>query len=74
MQAICQRCGERKSAWTVKQADFNVRELQFWTVQLCELCAVQVEMLVRAALASPLPMDAVDPAGTGGEKGPTRDA
>jgi hypothetical protein len=49
-QAICQRCGEREFSWTVREASFNVREMIYWKVQLCERCAVYVEMILRSAL------------------------
>ena len=50
MKAICQRCGERENEWTVKEVEFHVRELKHWKVQLCERCAVQVEMHLKAIL------------------------
>jgi len=50
LQAVCQRCGNRETSWSVNQAEFHVRELQHWKVQLCERCAVQVEMLLRSVL------------------------
>lgn len=61
MRAICQRCGERESPWTVRQAEFHVRELQNWKVQLCERCAIQVEMVLRAALLFARATNAPDP-------------
>jgi hypothetical protein len=69
-QALCQRCGERRNNWQVNEAEFHVREIQFWKVQLCELCAVQVEMILRAALASPPAVDAVDPVNRDTTDGP----
>jgi hypothetical protein len=59
MKAICQRCGEREHHWTVRDASFNVREVVYWKLQLCERCAVHVEMCLRAALAPPQAADAV---------------
>lgn len=53
LQVICQRCGELKSSWTVHQALFDVREMRRWKMQLCELCAAQVEMRLRAVLEAP---------------------
>lgn len=53
MTAICQRCREVKSAWTIKTAEIHIGELQHWRVQLCELCTVQTQMIIHAALESP---------------------
>lgn len=55
LRAICQRCQEPENHWQVSQAEFHVREMQHWKVQLCERCAIQVQMALRAALLTPLP-------------------
>ncbi len=74
LQAVCQRCGERKNSWTIAEAAFHVREVQHWKLQLCELCAVHVEMQLRAALEPPRKFGAVDPVGELAEPdSPTRD-
>lgn len=61
--AICQRCGETKSAWTIRAAHISIGELCDWKLQLCELCTAQAQMIIRAALVSPQACDAVDPVG-----------
>jgi hypothetical protein len=50
VRAICQRCAEVESAWNVHQAEFHVGEIKNWKVQLCDRCALHVQMIVRDAL------------------------
>jgi hypothetical protein len=71
VNAICQRCGARKNDWTINQAEFNILELRHWKVQLCDPCAVQIQMVLSAALAPPLTNPAVDPASELAERDPT---
>jgi len=61
MKAICQRCRESCASWRVKEAQISVGELSFWKVQLCELCTVQAQMIIHAALEPPRSDAAVDP-------------
>ncbi len=45
----CERCERSVDPWRVERAEFRVHEIHLLPV-LCDLCAAQVEMLVRAAL------------------------
>lgn len=56
--ALCQRCQERERSWTVNQAEFHVREVKYWKIQLCGRCAVQVEMVLRDVLRTCPPLAA----------------
>ena len=50
MNAICQRCGQSKSSWTVCQAEVNVGKLAYWKLRLCEGCMEILEHAIRGAL------------------------
>ena len=50
MQAMCQRCGEERSSWTVYQAEITVGTLQHWKAMLCEPCSSSVARAVVEAL------------------------
>lgn len=50
MKAVCQRCGERESSWTITQAEFHVGELAHWKVQMCERCTATVQEVLKTSL------------------------
>lgn len=50
---MCQRCGIRTNDWNIKQAKFNVGEVQHWTTMLCEHCTEVVTQAVLDALQPP---------------------
>lgn len=50
MTGFCQRCGEPKPNWVVREAQFNVGDIDHWKVQLCEDCTTKVQQAVLAAL------------------------
>lgn len=50
---LCQRCGGGKDGWNVHQAEFSVKGIDHWKVQLCNECSDAVEQAVLAALRPP---------------------
>jgi hypothetical protein len=47
---LCQRCGAYADNWSVKEAQFDVGQINHWKVQLCRSCTASVEQAVLAAL------------------------
>jgi hypothetical protein len=53
MMGLCQRCGDARDSWTVKQARFHVGRIEEWKIQLCNACSESVEQAVLVALRMP---------------------
>ena len=51
MDAICQQCKTRQFAWTIRQAELSVGQIQNWKAQLCSDCTEALERVILNELS-----------------------